>query len=149
MIAKQLILFLGTLLIAIKATPEEETVSAGIITAVGVNFFRDFRLIFLHKFLNEIQTQAIPDKTWIFPIKQLRNMNVNVTMHNFKISAASIDEDGTTLEFLDKEPHVNVTIKDISFKFEFEYNITSDPELVSDVGKGTIVIDKLSMNGTG
>tara|TARA_B110000285_G_C14760019_1_gene439119 strand:- start:390 stop:554 length:165 start_codon:yes stop_codon:yes gene_type:complete len=54
MIAKQLILFLGTLLIAIKATPEEETVSAGIITAVGVNFFRDFRLIFLHKFLNEI-----------------------------------------------------------------------------------------------
>tara|TARA_B110000285_G_C14760019_1_gene439118 strand:- start:105 stop:335 length:231 start_codon:yes stop_codon:yes gene_type:complete len=76
-------------------------------------------------------------------------MNVNVTMHNFKISAASIDEDGTTLEFLDKEPHVNVTIKDISFKFEFEYNITSDPELVSDVGKGTIVIDKLSMNGTG
>jgi hypothetical protein len=50
---------------------------------------------------------------------------------------------------MSQEPYVNVTIKDISFNFEFEYNITSDPELISDVGKGTIVIDKLSMNGTG
>jgi len=76
-------------------------------------------------------------------------MNLNVTLYNFKVSKASIDDEGTTLELLDKEPHVNVTIKDISFNFEFEYNITSDPELISDVGKGTIVIDKLSMNGTG
>ena len=44
---------------------------------------------------------------------------------------------------------MKVTIKDISFIFEFEYNITSDPELISDVGKGTLVIDKLSMSGSG
>lgn len=76
-------------------------------------------------------------------------MDLNVTLYNFKVSKASIDDDGTILQLLDTEPHVNVAIKDVSFNFEFEYNITSDPELISDVGKGTIVIDKLSMNGTG
>jgi len=91
----------------------------------------------------------IPDKTWNIPIPKLSDMNLNVTLYNFKVSKASIDDDGTTLELLNSEPHVNVTIKDISFNFEFEYNITSDPELISDVGKGTIVIDKLSMKGTG
>lgn len=76
-------------------------------------------------------------------------MNLNVTLYNFKLSKASIDEAGTTLEFLEEEPHVKVTIKDISFNFEFEYNITSDPELISDVGKGTLVIGNLSMKGAG
>ena len=54
MISKQFILFFGTLLIAINAKPIDGTVPAGIITAVGVDFFHDFRLIFLHKFLNEV-----------------------------------------------------------------------------------------------
>jgi hypothetical protein len=150
MIAKQLLLLVGILFIAIHAAKaDEETVSAGIITAVGVDFFRDYRLIFLHKFINDIQTYSIPDKTWNIPIKNLQNMNLNVTLYNFKVSKASIDDAGTTLELLESEPHIKVAVKDISFNFEFEYNITSDPELISDVGKGTIVIDKLSLNGTG
>ena len=76
-------------------------------------------------------------------------MKLNITLYNFKVSHASIDDDGTTFELYNTEPHVNVTLKDLSFNFEFEYNITSDPELISDVGIGKIVIDKLSANGTG
>jgi hypothetical protein len=71
MIAKYILLLLGAALLTVSASPDEETVSAGIITAVGVNFFREYRLIFLHKFLNDVQQNVIPDQTWNIPIKEL------------------------------------------------------------------------------
>jgi hypothetical protein len=58
MLIKQVLLFVGVLLLAVHAQ-REETVSAGIITASRV--VGGYRLLFLREFLRLVQDYPIPD----------------------------------------------------------------------------------------
>ena len=99
--------------------------------------------MFLQKFLHDVQTKPIDNKTWIVNIDALDAV-LNATFGNFKVTNASFDDGGTLFTLQESRPQIWAILEDISFKFDFEYNITTDPELLQDVGRGKIIIDSLT-----
>lgn len=69
---------------------------------------------------------------------------LNATFSNLVLSHASFDEAQTEFELHSSSPQVVVSLSNISFSFDFDYNITTDPELLQDIGKGSLTIESLS-----
>lgn len=135
------VLYLGSL-------SAKEYAQAGIITALGAQFFDDYQTIFLDKFIQIVETSDLPTTSNVFRIDQL-GMDVNFTVTKFVLKNASLDEDGTMFKMQQDKPSLTAQLKDISFEFDFYYNLTTDPELLQDIGVGNIIIDKLSVSASG
>ena len=77
------------------------------------------------------------------------NMDIYFNVTKFVLSNASLDEEGTMFKIQQEKPQIMANLKDISVEFDFYYNLTTDPELIQDIGVGTVIIDKLSVFGSG
>lgn len=76
-------------------------------------------------------------------------MIINSTTEGFQLSKAEYDKSNLVFEVHNDKPQINVSLSHISFDFELKYNITSDPELISEVGNGIIKVRNLSVRGNG
>lgn len=73
------------------------------------------------------------------------NLMINSTIDNFNLKNTTYDNSNLLFEIHKEKPQIKVSLNNISFDFEFNYNITSDPELISEVGLGTVKVRNLDI----
>lgn len=114
----------------------------GVITAVGEKFFQNFKDIILKRFVENVGTFEIPVLSKVIPAGKI--FDLNITAHNFRLTHASVDIAHTELVIQKKDPQIYAKLEDVQFVFDFDYNITTDPEFVQDIGHAQVIIQNLT-----
>jgi len=82
-------------------------------------------------------------------VPALSNMVINITTSEFNLDDVEISDDSMVFNIHTAKPQLEVSLSQISFKFSFNYNITSDPSLIEDIGTGTLIVKNLNISGSG
>lgn len=138
------LLLLPFLVVAVAA---QELASGGIILATGRQFFETNKVMFLNTFMEALQNATFKSNTYLIPVPKM--MIINATTQRFKLVNASFDPGSVVFEIHRAKPQLNCSLRNVSFTFEFEYNVTSDPELIQEIGKSQIVVRNLDITGSG
>jgi hypothetical protein len=101
--------------------------------AASSKFFDIHKNLFLHTFIETLQNSTFKPNTYLTPIPTV-NMMVNSTTSGFRLTDTTFDDKSVVFHIQEDKPQINASLSNISLTFMFEYNITTTPELVEEVG---------------
>lgn len=126
----------------------QQAAMGGYILAISSKFFDDYKVMFTDTFIDTVQNKTFEHTTNIVPVSML-HLKINSTTGGFKLSNTTFDKENLKFEIQKQKPEINIGMKKLSFDFLFDYNITSDPELISEIGQGSIKVRNLDISGNG
>ena len=78
------------------------TAHAGVITAVGKQFFDIYKNVFLESFIANVEVMEFDSSSEVFPM--FPHLLMNATISNISISNITFDKAGTVLDIQSAEP---------------------------------------------
>eukprot|EP00347_Sterkiella_histriomuscorum_P020957 403335808 len=70
---------------------------------------------------------------------------MNTTFSNVKLNYSTFNANKSVIQFHEKQPNLEIRLKEVGLCANFNYSVISDPDLVDDTGYGTLLIEDLNL----